>query len=268
MPRLLIVDGHGSHTNTDFMWECYQRNIYTIFLPAHTSHITQPLDVSVFGPLKKHYRNEVSYRSSLVDGSDLGKQGFLRCYALAHHRAFSNVNIRSGWKTTGLWPVNRNKVLESSQFTINTGPPLLPDPVTPRRFTRGGIEYPGTPQRSQDMKKFINMLDGTPRTIKRHAIYALEKSGKAIDKRNVNIVGAERRTSEAEAKLELCMPYKKKRVVPNPNVTFVNIANIKRSQRLAEKIQWKSLAAIRDQEKEFDSLCDSFRLEEVVMVEN
>ncbi|KAF6814104.1 hypothetical protein CMUS01_12708 [Colletotrichum musicola] len=69
------------------------------------------------------------------------------------------------------------------------------------------------------MKKFINMLDGTPRTIKRHAIYALEKSGKAIDKRNVNIVGAERRTSEAEAKVELCMLYKKKRVVPNPNVT-------------------------------------------------
>src|SRR4029434_5234741 len=46
--RLLILDGHDSHTTDDFMWNCFNNNIYLVFLPAHTSHVLQPLDLSVF----------------------------------------------------------------------------------------------------------------------------------------------------------------------------------------------------------------------------
>src|SRR5436853_1349834 len=42
--RLLIVDGHGSHTSDEFMTICCLNNIYLLFLPAHTSHVLQPLD--------------------------------------------------------------------------------------------------------------------------------------------------------------------------------------------------------------------------------
>ena len=38
-PRLLILDGHGSHETTDFMYLCCQNNIYLLFLPAYTSHV-------------------------------------------------------------------------------------------------------------------------------------------------------------------------------------------------------------------------------------
>jgi len=51
-PRLLILDGHGSHETLEFMWECYLNNIYLLFLPPHTSHVMQPLDLTVFFPLK------------------------------------------------------------------------------------------------------------------------------------------------------------------------------------------------------------------------
>ena len=37
--RLLIVDGHGSHTSDEFMTICYLNNVHLLFLPAHTSHI-------------------------------------------------------------------------------------------------------------------------------------------------------------------------------------------------------------------------------------
>jgi len=50
--RLLVVDGHGSHATDDFMWHCFQNNIYLLFLPPHASHVLQPLDISVFSPLK------------------------------------------------------------------------------------------------------------------------------------------------------------------------------------------------------------------------
>ncbi|KZL80478.1 transposase [Colletotrichum incanum] len=42
--RLLILDGHGSHTTTEFMWQCYINNVHLLFLPPHTSHVLQPLD--------------------------------------------------------------------------------------------------------------------------------------------------------------------------------------------------------------------------------
>jgi len=38
----------------------YDNKILVASLPAHTSHITQPLDVSVFAPLKKYFRRYLS----------------------------------------------------------------------------------------------------------------------------------------------------------------------------------------------------------------
>ncbi|KAL5612103.1 hypothetical protein BROUX41_000349 [Berkeleyomyces rouxiae] len=60
-PRLLILDGHGSHETTDFMYLCYTHNIRLFFLPPHASHVLQPLDLPVFGPLKTAYQKELRY---------------------------------------------------------------------------------------------------------------------------------------------------------------------------------------------------------------
>ena len=49
--RLLIVDGHGSHVKARFIACCIQNKIDLMVLPAHSSHITQPLDVGIFSPL-------------------------------------------------------------------------------------------------------------------------------------------------------------------------------------------------------------------------
>src|SRR5438046_7214084 len=50
--RILICDGHESHVTSRFLAHCLQHHIHVLLLPPHTSHITQPLDVGVFGPLK------------------------------------------------------------------------------------------------------------------------------------------------------------------------------------------------------------------------
>ncbi len=44
-PVLLIQDGHGSHISIEFARE---NGIHILCLPAHTTHILQPLDVGVF----------------------------------------------------------------------------------------------------------------------------------------------------------------------------------------------------------------------------
>ena len=53
--RLLIVDGHGSHTQGEFIFECLINQILVAYLLPHTSHLSQPRDLSLFGHLKSYY---------------------------------------------------------------------------------------------------------------------------------------------------------------------------------------------------------------------
>lgn len=54
-PRALILDGHDSHVTIEFVRFCKDHNIRLYCLPAHTTHLLQPLDVEVFGPLQQAY---------------------------------------------------------------------------------------------------------------------------------------------------------------------------------------------------------------------
>src|SRR5947207_755068 len=51
--RLIICDGHDSHISAEFVDFANQNKIEIVLLPPHSSHLLQPLDVAVFGPLKK-----------------------------------------------------------------------------------------------------------------------------------------------------------------------------------------------------------------------
>ena len=44
---LLILDGHGSHLMPEFDQLCTENNIVTLCMPPYSSHLLQPLDVSV-----------------------------------------------------------------------------------------------------------------------------------------------------------------------------------------------------------------------------
>ena len=57
--RLLICDGHDSHITGEYIGHCMDNNIILMILPPHSSHMTQPLDVGVFGPMKKHMAAEI-----------------------------------------------------------------------------------------------------------------------------------------------------------------------------------------------------------------
>jgi hypothetical protein len=54
-PALLILDGLGSHHSPEFLQECEQRNIYTLFLVPHSSDQMQPLDLVTFLLLKRYF---------------------------------------------------------------------------------------------------------------------------------------------------------------------------------------------------------------------
>ena len=53
--RLLILDEHESHISWAFIRHCWDHNIIPLCLPAHSTHLLQPLDVGLFSPLSKAY---------------------------------------------------------------------------------------------------------------------------------------------------------------------------------------------------------------------
>ena len=54
--RMLIVDGYSSHIAWSVVEYAVDHRIIVYCLPAHSTHLMQPLDVACFGPLAHAYR--------------------------------------------------------------------------------------------------------------------------------------------------------------------------------------------------------------------
>ena len=92
--RLLICDGHDSHISGSFISHCIQNRISLLILPPYTSHVLQPLDVAIFGPLKKHLTTALLplNKAQLLR---ITKAEWMEAYIAARERAFSELNIFS-----------------------------------------------------------------------------------------------------------------------------------------------------------------------------
>lgn len=103
--RILFVDGHASHCTLAFLDFAAEHNIIIISYPPHTTHKLQGLDVACFGPLKIFWAQERD-KWERERGEPVRKEDFLRVYHLAATRAFTEGNIRSAFRATGVWPIN------------------------------------------------------------------------------------------------------------------------------------------------------------------
>jgi hypothetical protein len=101
-PKLLIVDGHKSHTTSIEVVESAIRNNVTICtLQAETTHATQPIDRSVARPFKQAWR-EIVFENNLESGfQTINKGTFSRLFAELDKRCCSRTNIVAGFEVTG-----------------------------------------------------------------------------------------------------------------------------------------------------------------------
>ena len=141
--RMLILDGHGSHVDIEFMWECRQHQIHLLYLPAHTSHLLQPLDLAPFSVIKSKYRHQIQELSLIDDAAPVKKERFISSYHQARIHGLSDRVIRAGWRATGLVPYNLDIVLSSSQISAR---PITPPQAIQPTYISDPIYR--TPQRS------------------------------------------------------------------------------------------------------------------------
>jgi hypothetical protein len=91
---------------------CMENNIDLLILPPHCSHLLQPLDVGVFGPLKKYHAYETD-RLLSAGINRFQRSEWVTLYQLIRTKALSTENIRSGWRGAGLVPFYTRRVLDN-----------------------------------------------------------------------------------------------------------------------------------------------------------
>jgi hypothetical protein len=110
--RLLLLDGCSSHLGNDIIDYLDSKDFLIAFLPPHTTHILQPLDVGCFGPLAREYSNQLDKRSGLggfiAEGTNKGD--FWRLFLPSWEQAMSKRNIEAAFKATGIWSFDPKRV--------------------------------------------------------------------------------------------------------------------------------------------------------------
>ena len=107
-PALLILDNHESHVSLHSVDLRKASGVVMLTIPPHCSHRLQPLDVAVYGPLKRYYSNACTSWLHTNPGFPMSIMDIASCLGASYQSAFTPNNILAGFRHTGIWPFNRD----------------------------------------------------------------------------------------------------------------------------------------------------------------
>jgi hypothetical protein len=123
--RMLVLDGHESHESAAFQEYCKANNIITLCLPAHSSHLTQPLDVGCFSVLKRMYGRQIeTFIKAHVN--HITKVEFFLAFHAAYNQSITTQNAKAGFRGAGLVPFDPQAVLSKLDVKLRTPTPSRP----------------------------------------------------------------------------------------------------------------------------------------------
>lgn len=98
------------HVELYICGRCFENQISVLCLPAHTTHLLQVSDISIFGPLKTYLtaafeKHRESFPYALLHNSDMAS-----IISPAWIRATSTHNVVAGFEKSGIWPFDNKKV--------------------------------------------------------------------------------------------------------------------------------------------------------------
>ena len=115
-PILILFDGHALHCSSTLIDWAQTHNLILFVLPAHTSHLLQPLDVSIFGPFKNFYYSECTSFMRDNIGRNITKYDMCSIALRAYFRAMTSMNKMAGFKKTGIYPLSKESVPPGKLF--------------------------------------------------------------------------------------------------------------------------------------------------------
>lgn len=116
-PLLLLVDGHSSHFTVEILDKAKAEHINIYCFPSHLTHILQPLDVSVFGPLKRSHTAELEKWTQENPKSKVTLNTVLKCACKAWQTVFTSKLIIKSFRESGVHPCHENTILSKIKDT-------------------------------------------------------------------------------------------------------------------------------------------------------
>lgn len=122
--KIVIGDNLSSHLSMHVLDLCAQHDIKFICLPPNTTHLTQPLDIAYFRPLKMKWRQIITDYKLSGPNKIIAKSDFPRLLKSLTMALSENGqgNLRSGFEKSGIYPLNREKVLQRIPTNENLDP--------------------------------------------------------------------------------------------------------------------------------------------------
>ncbi|XP_048481245.1 uncharacterized protein LOC119693967 [Plutella xylostella] len=111
--KVIVGDNLASHLSIETIQLCQTHNIRFVFLPKNATHLTQPLDVAFFGPLKRKWREILTnYKASYKNTNSINKCHFPQLLQDLMNKIemTKENNIRKGFEGSGIFPFNPSKV--------------------------------------------------------------------------------------------------------------------------------------------------------------
>lgn len=113
-PQLLIYDGHSTHLSLNLLETARSEDIHIIKLPPHSSHLLQPLDISVFKSLKTYWDEALVKWQRKNIGKKLPKSVFSKIVGELWLNTSPEI-IKNGFSKGGIAPFN-DEVIPKEQF--------------------------------------------------------------------------------------------------------------------------------------------------------
>ena len=154
-PLLLLLDGHSTHYHPGFISKAACEQVIVFCLPPNTTHLIQPLDKGVFGPLKTYWHQACQEFMRKNHGQVVTEYSFNKIFSKAWGQAMTIPNAMAAFRTTGVYPFNRSavNVTDSTekydQLSKDAGLPFFPV-LTPASRT---------PLKSADQGRRVNDRD-------------------------------------------------------------------------------------------------------------
>jgi hypothetical protein len=145
-PVLLLIDSVSSHVDIDVFRFASERGIELYRIVPNATHLMQPMDKGVFGPLKREWYSVIRKHTKANPGQPIGKQHFAQKLNEAFDAFYKPATVASSFRSSGIYPVCRAAVSNDR---------LKPSLTFVEPSTSGSAPEPCTskPSRSDDQEQ-------------------------------------------------------------------------------------------------------------------
>ena len=109
---MILIDEHCSHITSDVTEFCRREKIILIYLPPHTTHHLQPLDVSFFLPLANAYQLALYQKFCLTKKASVKKSDFIIIYQEVRNQIAKNSTIQHAWQKNSIFSMDPEVTLD------------------------------------------------------------------------------------------------------------------------------------------------------------